>query len=61
MRPSRLGISDALNVSSGGRRGYQMGHQLSGGMGGVSTDINPPRGPVRIGGKTYNWEPVNVT
>ena len=61
MRPRGLGISDALSVASGGLRGYQMGQQLSGGMGGVSTDINPPRGPVRIGGKTYNWEPVNVT
>jgi len=61
IRPRGLGISDALSVASGGLQGYQMGQQLSGGMGGVSTDINPPKGPVRIGGKTYNWEPVNVT
>jgi hypothetical protein len=64
MRPRGLGIQDALSVASGGLQGYQMGQQLSGGMGGVSTDINPPKGPVRIGGKwnkTYNWEPVNVT
>jgi len=61
IRPRGLGISDALSVASGGLSGYQMGQQLSGGMGGVSTEINPPKGPVRIGGKTYNWEPVNVT
>ncbi len=64
MRPRGLGISDVLSVASGGLRGYQMGQQLSGGIGGGSTNIKPPRGPVRIGGKwnkTYNWEPVNVT
>ena len=60
MRPRGLGISDVLSVASGGLSGYQMGQQLSGGMGGVSTDINPPKGPVKIGGKTYTWEPVNV-
>ena len=64
IRPRGLGISDALSVASGGLRGYQMGQQLSGGIGGGSTNIKPPKGPVRIGGKwnkTYNWEPVNVT
>ena len=57
IRPRGLGIQDALSVASGGLQGYMMGQQLSGG---VSTEINPPKGPVRIGGKTYNWEPVNV-
>jgi hypothetical protein len=60
MRPRGLGIQDVLSVASGGLQGYMMGQQLSGGMGGVSTDINPPKGPVKIGGKTYAWEPVNV-
>jgi len=60
MRPRGLGISDVLSVASGGLSGYQRGQQLSGGMGGVSTNINPPKGPVKIGGKTYTWEPVNV-
>ena len=61
IRPRGLGIQDVLSVASGGLQGYMMGQQLSGGMGGVSTDINPPKGPVKIGGKTYTWEPVNVT
>lgn len=61
IRPRGFGISDVLSVASGGLRGYQMGQQLSGGIGGGSTNIKPPEGPVRIGGKTYNWEPVDVT
>ena len=49
IKPRGLGITDVLSVASGGLRGYQMGQQLSGGMGGVDTSIDVPKGPVRFG------------
>ena len=49
IKPRGLGITDVLSVASGGLRGYQMGQQLSGGMGGVDTSIDVPKGPVSFG------------
>jgi len=56
IKPRGLGITDVLSVASGGLRGYQMGQQLSGGMGGVDTSIDVPKGPVRFGGKVYDYQ-----
>ena len=56
IKPRGLGITDVLSVASGGLRGYQMGQQLSGGMGGVDTSMNVPKGPVRIGDKLYDYQ-----
>ena len=56
IKPRGLGITDVLSVASGGLRGYQMGQQLSGGMGGVDTSIDVPKGPVSFGGKLYDYQ-----
>jgi len=60
IKPRGLGITDVLSVASGGLRGYQMGQQLSGGMGGVDTSIDVPKGPVRFGKpgdvKVYDYQ-----
>jgi hypothetical protein len=56
IKPRGLGITDVLSVASGGLQGYMMGQQLSGGMGGVDTSIDVPKGPVRFGGKVYDYQ-----
>jgi hypothetical protein len=56
IKPRGLGIQDVLSVAAGGMKGYQMGQQLSGGMGGVDTSMNVPKGPVRIGDKLYDYQ-----
>ena len=56
IKPRGLGIQDVLSVASGGFSGYQMGQQLSGGMGGVDTSIDVPKGPVRFDGKVYDYQ-----
>ena len=42
IKPRGLGITDVLSVAAGGMRGYQMGQQLSGGMGGGLHKIKAP-------------------
>jgi len=57
MKPRGLGISDALSVASGGLRGYQMGQQLSGGMGGGLHKIKAPS-TYEFGGRTYEYTKI---
>ena len=53
IKPRGLGITDVLSVAAGGMRGYQMGQSLAGPS--VSTKLNIPEGPVRIGKKVYDY------
>ena len=53
IKPGGLGITDLLSVASGGLRGYQMGQSLAGPS--VSTKLDIPKGPVRIGKKVYDY------
>jgi hypothetical protein len=53
IKPRGLGITDVLSVAAGGMRGYQMGQSLAGPS--VSTKLDIPKGPVRFGGKTYEY------
>jgi len=53
IKPRGLGITDLLSVASGGLSGYQMGQSLAGPS--VSTKLDVPKGPVRMGGKTYEY------
>ena len=57
VKPRGLGITDVLSVAAGGMRGYQMGQQLSGGMGGGLTKIKAPS-TYEFGGRTYEYTKI---
>ena len=57
IKPRGLGITDVLSVAAGGMRGYQMGQQLSGGMGGGLHKIKAPS-TYEFGGRTYEYTKI---